>query len=275
MELLSTRVKILPPASAIAVLLHLTPVLGTVPESPGTAESLAEAEKAFAHESVEKGMKTAFLNALTDDGLVFDPGPGAQNGKKVWLAKADSPAILDWRPVLAVVSSSGDLGYTTGPWNYRKSPNEKPSAFGEFVSVWRCENGKWKLLCDIGSDHPAPSAMPAELKLIDLPHPSESKPEQFSNLQRQDRDYGAERATGFATSADENVRVYLPGKFPILGKVAGAAALRTETAAISFGEAKGGLSSSGDLGFLWGEYRVAAATEAFDMAQETADAEAD
>lgn len=88
------------------------------------------AEKAFARESVEKGMRTAFLDALSDDGVVFDPGSGTQNGKEVWQAKKDSAAILDWQPILAVVATSGDLGYTTGPWNYRKSPNEsrQPSA---------------------------------------------------------------------------------------------------------------------------------------------------
>lgn len=258
MELLSARMKIFPAASTIVVLLDLTRLLAAVPEDPGTADSLAEAEKAFAHESVAKGMKAAFLNALADDGLVFDPGPGAQNGKKVWLEKKESRAILDWQPVLAVVSSSGDLGYTTGPWNYRKSPNQKPEAFGEFVSVWRREGGKWKLLCDIGSDHPAPSAMPPELKLIDLPHPSESKPEQFSNLQHRDCDYAANRAGQFVTAAEEDVRLYLPGKFPILGKSAGAAALSAAPAAMKFGESKGGLSRSGDLGFLWGEYRIAA-----------------
>jgi hypothetical protein len=80
----------------------------------GTAESLTTAEKAFARESVEKGMRTAFLDALSDDGMVFDPGSGVQYGKEVWQAKKDAAAVLDWQPVLAVVASSGDLGYPTG-----------------------------------------------------------------------------------------------------------------------------------------------------------------
>src|SRR5689334_4354710 len=118
--------------AAVTALLVSPGLFAAVPDGGGTAESLAAAEKAFARESVEKGVRIAFLNALSNDGVVFDPGPGAQNGKKVWEAKKDSAGVLDWQPVLAVVASSGDLGYTTGPWNYRKSPNEKPGAFGEF-----------------------------------------------------------------------------------------------------------------------------------------------
>jgi ketosteroid isomerase-like protein len=39
-------------------------------------------------------------------------------------------------------------------------------------------------------------------------------------------------------------------------------ALKAETDSIAFGESKGVLSQNGDLGFLWGEYRVGAATAA-------------
>jgi hypothetical protein len=40
---------------------------------------LTTAEKAFARESVEKGMRTAFLDALSDDGMVFE-GALSRNG---------------------------------------------------------------------------------------------------------------------------------------------------------------------------------------------------
>jgi len=251
--------KFLSISTVVALLFGWSRLFAAVPGGGGTAESLATAEKAFARESVEKGMRTAFLNVLSDEGVVFDPGPGAQNGRKVWEAKKESPAVLEWGPVLAVVASSGDLGYTTGPWNYRKMPNEKPRAFGEFVSVWRRENGNWKLLCDVGSDHPVPSTSPPELKLIDLPHPSEAKPAQFSDLQKQDRDYALDRAMHFDAVAENNVRLYQPGKFPALGEAAGVEALKAEATAMTFGNSKGELSGSGDLGFLWGEYRIGAA----------------
>lgn len=254
--------KFLSVSAAAAVFFVLAGLFATVPDGGGTAESLATAEKAFARESAEKGKRTAFLDALSDDGVVFDPGSGAQNGKAAWQAKKDSAAILDWQPILAVAASSGDLGYTTGPWNYRKLPNEKPAAFGEFVSIWRREAGNWKLLCDVGFDHAAPSAPAPKLKLIDLPHPSEAKPTQFSDLQKHDHDHATKRVTHFEAVADENIRLYQPGKFPALGKSAGVDALKAETDSIAFGESKGAMSQNGDLGFLWGEYRVNAAAAA-------------
>ena len=256
MELLSRPMKFFPLCGAVAALSVSSGSFGAIPEGGGTAESLAAAEQAFAHESVEKGMRTAFLNALSDDGVVFDPGPGGHNGKKVWQSKPASPAVLEWQPILAVVASSGDLGYTTGPWNYRKTPNERPAAFGEFVSVWRRENGNWKLLCDVGSDHPAPSAPPPELKLINLPHPSESRPAQLAEFQAIDREYAANRAMHLEAMADDAIRLYRPGKFPALGKSAAAEVLKADATAITFGESKAELSRNGDLGFLGGEYRA-------------------
>lgn len=254
--------KFLSISATAAVFFVLSGLFAGVPDGGGTAESLATAEKAFARESVEKGMRTAFLDALSDDGVILAPGSGAKNGKEIWQTKKDSAAVLDWQPVLAVVASGGDLGYTTGAWNYRRSPNEKSAAFGEFVSVWRREAGNWKLLCDVGSDHAAPSAPTPELKLIDLPHPSEAKPVQFSDLQKHDRDYATNRAKYFEALADENARLYQPGKFPALGKSAGVDVLKGESDSIAFGESKGAISRNGDLGILWGEYRVASATAA-------------
>jgi hypothetical protein len=105
-------------------------------------------------------MRSAFLHVLSDDSIVFQPGP--QNGKKAWESKPASEEVLQWHPVLAATSTSGDLGYTTGPWTLKKSPaNKEPTDFGHFVSIWRWENGKWKLLFDLGSDHPRPPAGPS------------------------------------------------------------------------------------------------------------------
>ncbi len=122
----------------------------------GSAKSLAAAETAFAQESVEKGMRSAFLQVLSDDSIVFLPGP--QNGKKASESQPASEAVLQWPPVLAATSTSGDLGYTTGPWSSQNSAADKePTDFGHFVSIWRWEDGKWKLLFDLGSDHPRPA----------------------------------------------------------------------------------------------------------------------
>src|SRR3954466_15615778 len=73
---------------------------------------LVETELSFAGTAAEKGTKTAFLTFLADDGIIFNPTEA--NGKLVWKARPESPALLSWNPAWADVSSDGKLGYTTG-----------------------------------------------------------------------------------------------------------------------------------------------------------------
>jgi ketosteroid isomerase-like protein len=220
----------------------------------GDADSLAAAEKAFAREAREKGMRAAFLNVLAEDAVVFEPGP--QNGRSAWQAKPASNGVLEWEPVLAATSTAGDLGYTTGPWTFRSTPNEKPNAFGQFVSIWRWEKGKWKLIFDLGSTSPAPDSSPEEPMLVENHAPNEKPAEAFAALQARDRQYLADRAAGLPEVAEHNVRLYQPNKLPITERNAAVAALRANPDKITFGDSKGQVSQGGDLGFLWGEYRT-------------------
>jgi len=262
MRLLSSEVKL--PSYTLALILFLiTAVCLSAGNSAktGSAKSLAAAEADFAKESLEKGMRNAFLHALSDDGLVFQPGP--QNGKKAWEAKPEgSDGILQWQPVLAATATNGDLGYTTGPWTFRKKGADKAAtSFGQFVSIWRWENGKWKLLFDLGSNNPAPTEQAPELQLVDNHAPNESAADAQPIMRAHDRRYAANRAQEVAACAEDNIRLYLPLKFPVIGKAEVAAALQHDALPIKFGEPKSEVSRGGDLGYLWGEYTAGAATE--------------
>ena len=258
MQLLSNQVKF---SSCTAVLILFlfgaAPLFAEDRATTGSAKSLAAAETAFAQESVEKGMRSAFLQVLSDDSIVFLPGP--QNGKKAWESKPASEEVLQWHPVLAATSTSGDLGYTTGPWTLKKSPaNKEPTDFGHFVSIWRWENGKWKLLFDLGSDHPRPPAGPSpELQLVENHAPHESPVTALPSMLALDRSYGSDRVRHFSSFAEDLIRVYPPQEFPVTGREAAAAALTRAPKPISFGEPKGEVSHGGDLGFAWGEYTAA------------------
>src|SRR5947209_5514670 len=85
---------------------------------PSDLNSLVEAERAFARASVARGTRAAFLENLADDSVIFHPHP--VDGKTWWTAQAKRPGLLTWRPVFADVSGAGDLGYTTGPWEFRE-----------------------------------------------------------------------------------------------------------------------------------------------------------
>ncbi len=121
----------------------------------GAARSLVEAELAFAKMADQEGTSAAFMSVLDDKGVLFHPGP--VNGK-AWLRRQKPDASeLTWYPSFVEVSEAGDLGYSTGPYQWRAGSESKKVSHGHFVSVWGLRGGTWKLLLDMGSPHTAPS----------------------------------------------------------------------------------------------------------------------
>lgn len=114
-------------------------------------DKLIATEKSFAATSKEQTTKIAFL-AFLDRNCV-----GYRNGEQVNLfeeyqkQKEDS-SKLTWAPEFAVIAASGELGATTGPWEYRQSSlKDTPVAHGHFTTIWK-KNDKedWKAVFDIG-----------------------------------------------------------------------------------------------------------------------------
>jgi len=103
-------------------------------------QSLVNAERAFAHVSEEQGTRPAFMAFIADDGILFRPA--AVKGK-TWMQANPEPASssrsrLSWRPIFAEISSAGDLGYTTGPWEFKTENNDaKPVAWGDYMTIWK------------------------------------------------------------------------------------------------------------------------------------------
>src|SRR5215213_10392857 len=118
-------------------------------------QKLVETEQSFARAAAEKGTRAAFLEFLADDGIVFNPTES--NGKLIWKARPESPALLSWNPAWADISSDGKLGYTTGGWEWRaKGKTDKPTGFGEYVTLWQKQaDGTYKAVLDIGITHSA------------------------------------------------------------------------------------------------------------------------
>jgi ketosteroid isomerase-like protein len=122
--------------------------------------AMLEAERAFARSSVERGTREAFLAFVAEDGVVFRPLPVAA---KAWYAsRPAAPGTLSWEPLYARVSSAGDLGLSTGPWEFEPSDTTRPKAYGHFLSVWRNQAGAgWRVALDAGIGHEKPVARPA------------------------------------------------------------------------------------------------------------------
>lgn len=125
--------------------------------------SLIVAEEDFARHSAEHGMRAAFLEFLSDSGVIFRPHP--VNGRSAWLRRPDSPSRLSWYPEAAGVACDGQLGWTVGPWElYDSAANARPAACGHYVSIWVPDSlGRWKVVLDIGVDHDCPEEPPPRL----------------------------------------------------------------------------------------------------------------
>src|SRR6266550_2301754 len=104
---------------------------------PIVLRSLVENERAFSSLSEVKGTRESFMAFIADDGILFRPW--AVRGKQ-WmidhpLPPSDKRSLLGWQPTFADVARAGDIGYTTGPWQFKADIHDaKAVAFGNFIT---------------------------------------------------------------------------------------------------------------------------------------------
>ena len=115
---------------------------------------LLKTDKAFSDYSKEHGMEEAFLKYLADDGVLLRqnmmPVEGMENIKNLFDKFNDSDLQLTWEPINAVVSESGDLGYTYGIYRAIVGDIEKK---GTYVSIWQIgDEGEYELIFDTGNE---------------------------------------------------------------------------------------------------------------------------
>jgi ketosteroid isomerase-like protein len=177
--------------------------------------------------------------------------------------------LLSWQPIFAAISRGGDLGYTTGPWEFKPDIKDaRATAFGNFMTVWRKQpDGSWKFALDLGTSNPepkvpattwqAPEVTPkaagnfkgvnqeserAALLMVDR---------EFSNASG---DHGA--ADAFSHYAATDVRLFRNGRFPFVGKLAATDALVPLTGEWTWTPTFADVSLSADLGYSYGTYEV-------------------
>jgi ketosteroid isomerase-like protein len=141
------------PTVMIAALAAATGTSGTPASDEETLAKLeAElraAETAFAKTMADRDA-AAFATFLSPEAVFFGRS-GETRGKEAvaqsWAGLFEGPlAPFSWRPEVAVVLASGQLGLTSGPVF-----NPEGKQTGTFNSVWRREpDGAWKIVFDKG-----------------------------------------------------------------------------------------------------------------------------
>ena len=241
------------------------------PENPALS-SLVEAERLFARTSLEIGARPAFMKFFADDAVVFRPSPVRYKEamKDVPLPTDPRETSLEWEPLYADVSANGDMGYTTGPavW-IDHSPAKRPPYYGYYFSVWKKQpTGELKVAFDIGSEQPGPYVGPRAFHAPAVVRRKEAIPistpeEHVVGLMNAEREFleavqkeGAINA--LARYAGEEVRVYREKEIPVVGGDSLRAYFSSRPYLSQWNPMFCDVALSGDLGYAYGGYEVAA-----------------
>jgi ketosteroid isomerase-like protein len=233
-------------------------------------KAIVETERAFSRTSEEKGTREAFDAFIADDGILFRPTPVF--GKK-WMQEHPLPpsstrSVLTWQPMFADVSNAGDLGYTTGPWQFKKDVKDtKPTAFGNFMTVWKKQpQGPWRFVLDLGISNPEPKtttpmiepgsvqAFKGRIEKVD----HEAVRAALLNLDREFSKASAGQGAREAllAYAAKDIHLFRNEHFPFVGKMAAADALAPVITEWTWTPSFADVSISGDLGYSYGLYEL-------------------
>ncbi|HEV2467624.1 MAG TPA: DUF4440 domain-containing protein [Candidatus Sulfotelmatobacter sp.] len=127
-----------------------------------TVGTLKRLEAEFMQAAAEKGSK-GYMSYYADDAVEVPNGVPAIEGK-VNIAKGmgfldDPDNRLTWSPAGGGISSSADLGYTYGTFEFHwKDKDGKAQVeHGKYTSIWKLQkDGSWKVVLDMGNASPEP-----------------------------------------------------------------------------------------------------------------------
>lgn len=246
---------------AVALALSALLIVSAPAEEPGPIlKSLIEAERSFARMSVEQGTHAAFLRNLAKDAVLFRPGPVP--GREWMRDHPPENSVLSWEPSYAEVSGAGDMGFTTGPYEYRGTGNNRAIGYGHFVTVWKRQaDGAWKVAIDFGAPHAKP----------EHPEALRFRPGNGMNAETAKANIAKERAAlleterAFAAAAGKNAEeaysayaasdvLFLRMRQQLVaGRDAVLKELEQKPGSLTWEPIAGDVSGSGDLGYTYGK----------------------
>jgi len=140
----------------------------TVPAQRSIA-GLVNAEKEFAGFTASHTIKEGFLKYMDTLGVVFQHATPV-NALETYRKQKAGSGILNWAPEFAVISAAGDMGITTGPYEFKTTAVDSAPSYGSFSSVWQInKEGIWKNMVDLGTSFQLASATVTDVKQIVLP----------------------------------------------------------------------------------------------------------
>lgn len=232
--------------------------------------AVAAVELAFSQAAATKGTREAFLEFLADDAVIFQPGP--VNGKEFWRGREPRKGLLSWHPAYVDVSAAGDLGYTTGPFEFRPNgPADNPVAFGQYFTIWKKQkDGSWKAVLDRGISYPKAPLVSEDLTFAPPAGPGRVTGDAArAAILKAESDFViAVARRGLQKAAEsffsKEVRVLRDNSYPQLEKRSAIAFAAQAIKNLSWTPTTGDVSMSGDLGYTYGAYEAERVTGAIE-----------
>lgn len=226
-------------------------------QNDSALNEVVAAEKAFAAMAAEKGTNPAFVEYAAPEGLVFTQKP--VNVRDFYGKRPSNSSLLAWSPNFAGISSTGELGFTTGNWSFHpKGKTDAPTAFGEFATVWKRQpDGKYRFVVDTGIQH-------AKYETEIVPQTpflagKADKKSDSQNWQKLENDFADSlKKNGLVKTYDkllaENSRLLRENHFPFVGRKEALRAVSIEKYSLNSKPINGELS--GDFAYAYGEYEL-------------------
>jgi ketosteroid isomerase-like protein len=226
-------------------------------------DKVVKTEESFDKLVARKGIKDAFLAVADPEGIVFKPQ--AVRIVDFYTNIDKQPGYLTWTPKFARISANGDLAFTAGPYTYQNSKGDSDKVYGDYVSVWRTdEGGNLKLLIESAIQHPeAEQEAPTDIAEPDsskLSAPSKDPFNGKSVILATDKLLNHSLTISALASYKEFLspegHFYFPGFEAIVGQDKVMKFIANEAISITAETVNAGRSNSNDLAYSYGTARI-------------------
>lgn len=221
--------------------------------STAQQQEVAMAEQAFAQMAVDSSTKKAFLHFLDSNSLLFYEGK-SHPAIPFWQNLPGHGGHLFWKPVYTGMAGSGDIGFSTGPFEQRETPAAQVKVSGNYSSIWaKNKQGEWKVIIDMGVEYPhSLFQQPGRQLEYNKPAPVTGK----TNWQKIEQDCNARiRQKGYRAllpyiTSDSWFNIM--GQHPLHTVKDIETGLQQIPAALEFAFTGGNISAAGDLFYTYG-----------------------
>ena len=217
---------------------------------------MINAEKSFAAFTETHTIKEGFLRYMDSAGVVFRQGK-AVNARASFSKQPAGAGVLSWTPDFAVISSSGDMGVTAGPYQFRDKPGtDTAAAYGHFSSAWRKnEKGEWTNRADLGVNYTVKNTLSTAIR-SEVVTKGDAANTAMENMLQIDRSLNTAMNRNDAESSlsffSEKARLMIDGFKPFDGKVSIASGLQQLPAGTKAETMDGELSAAKDFAYVYG-----------------------